>query len=90
MCPQGCVKIIYFSVSDRHERVITNAVNMDSNVGLDYIVDNPDYCNKLASGKLYTRILADKSTHRRNSVFPSPIYFPLSPPEIYTPQLPEL
>ncbi|KAK0178259.1 hypothetical protein PV328_002226 [Microctonus aethiopoides] len=22
---------------------------MDSNVGLDYIVDNPDYCNKLAS-----------------------------------------
>ncbi|XP_076666241.1 FH2 domain-containing protein formin 3 isoform X2 [Andrena cerasifolii] len=27
----------------------TNAVNMDSNVGLDYIVDNPDYCAKLAS-----------------------------------------
>lgn len=26
-----------------------NAVNMDSHVGLDYIVDNPDYCVKLAS-----------------------------------------
>lgn len=32
--------------------VITNAVSMDSNVGLDYIVGNPDYCNKLASGKI--------------------------------------
>lgn len=31
-------------------RVITNAFTMDSNVGLDYIVDNPDYCKKLASG----------------------------------------
>jgi hypothetical protein len=28
---------------------------MDSNVGLDYIVDNPDYCDKLASGKPITR-----------------------------------
>lgn len=26
---------------------------MDSHVGLDYIVDNPDYCVKLASGKLF-------------------------------------
>lgn len=32
-----------------------NAVNMDSHVGLDYIVDNPDYCVKLASGKIIQR-----------------------------------
>lgn len=25
---------------------------MDSHVGLDYIVDNPDYCVKLATGKI--------------------------------------
>lgn len=29
------------------------AASMDSHVGLDYIVDNPDYCVKLASGKSY-------------------------------------
>lgn len=32
-----------------------NVVNMDSHVGLDYIVDNPDYCVKLASGKIIQR-----------------------------------
>lgn len=29
---------------------------MDSHVGLDYIVDNPDYCVKLASGKPSIRL----------------------------------
>jgi len=29
-----------------------DAASMDSHVGLDYIVDNPDYCVKLASGNL--------------------------------------
>ncbi|KAF3420633.1 hypothetical protein E2986_02387 [Frieseomelitta varia] len=28
---------------------LPNAANMDSHVGLDYIVDNPDYCVKLAT-----------------------------------------
>ena len=28
---------------------MSNAADMDSHVGLDYIVDNPDYCVKLAT-----------------------------------------
>lgn len=31
---------------------------MDSHVGLDYIVDNPDYCIKLASGKSTVLLLS--------------------------------
>ncbi|XP_076638635.1 FH2 domain-containing protein formin 3 isoform X2 [Colletes latitarsis] len=42
--------LIEFSYGQRTRRTVsTNAVNMDSHVGLDYIVDNPDYCVKLAS-----------------------------------------
>ncbi|KAG7204182.1 hypothetical protein KM043_002019 [Ampulex compressa] len=37
------------TIRKNRSTVSTNAVNMDSHVGLDYIVDNPDYCVKLAS-----------------------------------------
>ena len=44
--------IVSFRFGAKH---LPNAVNMDSHVGLDYIVDNPDYCAKLATGKIIQR-----------------------------------
>lgn len=40
---------------------------MDSKIGLDYIVDNPDYCNKLASGKKILHIFI--LWHKRRNLF---------------------
>lgn len=54
------------------EAFITNAVNMDSNIGLDCIVDNPDYCSKLASGKWLKKWFAKRiSWNSSNNPFHS-------------------
>lgn len=44
--------LLLFADTGRPTSADAPASIMDSHVGLDYIVDNPDYCVKLASGKL--------------------------------------
>lgn len=83
LIPPCDMSISSIDICSRCDQVnIADAVKMDSHVGLDYIVENPDYCSKLASGKnnididsWRTILFHQKTNSRLHRVFISSIKY---------------